>query len=145
MPPQCDPNANQEPITNNQEPVLKTYEAKASLSKESLSTKCPHKEILSLWKAKLPYLPQPRSWEGTRQANLKNRWIQASKASDYSPEGYKTVEDGLRWWGSFFDYIANDTKLSEGFEGNGRTWRPDLEWVVNAANFQKIIDGKYNK
>jgi hypothetical protein len=28
---------------------------------------------------------------------------------------------------------------------NDRTWLPDLEWVVNAANFQKIIDGKYNK
>ena len=32
-----------------------------------------------------------------------------------------------------------------GFETKGRTWRPDLEWVVNATNFQKIIDGKYAK
>jgi Helix-turn-helix domain len=114
-------------------------------SKDELSTACPHSEILKLWKSKLPHLAQPRSWEGSRKTNLKNRWIQASKVSDYSPEGYKTLEAGLKWWSSFFDYIANDTRLSEGFESKERTWRPDLEWVVNATNFQKIIDGKYNK
>ena len=106
---------------------------------------CPQKELLSLWRKHLSHLTQPRSWEGSRQANMKQRWIQAGKPSDYSPEGYKTVEDGLKWWDSFFGYIANDTSLARGFEGNGRTWRPDLEWVVNATNFQKIIDGKYNK
>ena len=124
---------------------IKTNEGKPSLPKEGLSTRCPHSEILILWKTKLPFLTQPRSWEGARQANLKNRWIQASKPSDYSPEGYKTEEDGLRWWGSFFDYIAKDTKLANGFDNNGRTWKPTLEWAVNAANFQKIIDGNYNK
>jgi hypothetical protein len=35
--------------------------------------------------------------------------------------------------------------LAKGFETKGRVWVPDLEWVVNATNFQKIIDGKYNK
>ena len=66
-------------------------------------------------------------------------------SSDYSPEGYQTQADGIRWWDSFFGYIAKDTKLAAGFESNNRTWRPDLEWVVNATNFQKIIDGKYDK
>lgn len=133
---------NHKPITNNQEPYIK--EGKPSLSGSTFPT-CPQKELLSLWRKHLPHLTQPRSWEGSRQANLKQRWIQAGKPSDYSPEGYKTVQDGLKWWDSFFGYIANDTSLARGFEGNGRTWRPDLEWVVNATNFQKIIDGKYNK
>jgi uncharacterized protein YdaU (DUF1376 family) len=106
---------------------------------------CPHKQILQLWKKHLPHLAQPRSWEGSRQANLKQRWIQASKPSAYSGEGYKTLEKGLEWWDSFFAYIASDTRLSTGFESMGRTWRPDLEWIVNSTNFQKIIDGKYDK
>ena len=106
---------------------------------------CPHKQILQLWKKHLPHLAQPRSWEGSRQANLKQRWIQASKPSAYSGEGYKTLEKGLEWWDSFFAYIASDTKLATGFESQGRTWRPDLEWIVNSTNFQKIIDGKYDK
>ena len=80
-----------------------------------------------------------------RQANLRQRWLQASKPSTYSPEGYQTTEDGLKWWDSFFGYIATDTSLANGYETNGRVWKPDLVWIVNQTNFAKIIDGKYAK
>ena len=119
-------------------------EGKPSLSGTSFPP-CPHTELLKLWGKHLSHLTQPRTWEGNRQANMRQRWIQAGKPSAYSPEGYKTTEEGLKWWDSFFGYIANDTSLANGFETKGRTWRPDLEWVVNATNFQKIIDGKYAK
>lgn len=138
---------NHKPLTKNQEPLTINQdikEANASLSGSAFPP-CPHRELLKLWAKHLPHLTQPRSWEGSRQANMKQRWVQAGKPSDYSPEGYKTVQDGVKWWDSFFEYIASDTKLAAGFENNGRTWRPDLEWVVNATNFQKIIDGKYDK
>ena len=119
-------------------------EGKPSLSGTTFPP-CPHTELLKLWGKHLPELVQPRTWEGNRQSNMRQRWIQASKPSSYSPDGYKTTEEGLRWWDSFFGYIATDTSLPKGFDSKGRTWRPDLEWVVNATNFQKIIDGKYNK
>jgi len=106
---------------------------------------CPHQEILNLWKKNLPHLSQPRSWEGNRVAMLKARWIQAAKPSPYSEEGYATVAEGLEWWDSFFAYLAKHTNLAKGFESNGRVWRPDLPWVLNATNFQKIVDGKYDK
>ena len=133
---------NHKPITNNQEPYIK--EGKPSLSGTAFPP-CPHTELLKLWGKHLSHLTQPRTWEGNRQANMRQRWIQAGKPSAYSPEGYKTTEEGLNWWDSFFGYIANDTSLAKGFETKGRTWLPDLEWVVNATNFQKIIDGKYAK
>jgi uncharacterized protein YdaU (DUF1376 family) len=133
---------NHKPITNNQEPI--NTEGKPSLSGTTFPP-CPHIELLKLWGKNLPHLTQPRTWEGNRQANMRQRWIQAGKPSAYSLEGYKTTEDGLKWWDSFFGYIANDTSLAKGFEAKGRTWLPDLEWVVNATNFQKIIDGKYTK
>ena len=129
---------------NTQDPIPNTQDPSISLS-ETAFPPCPHQEILKLWKKHLPHLIQPRTWEGTRQANLKQRWIQASKPSAYSGDGYKTMEKGLEWWDGFFAYIASDTKLSSGFESQGRIWRPDLEWIVNATNFQKIIDGKYDK
>lgn len=132
------------PITHNPLPETQNIEAKASLSGTKFPD-CPQQEILDLWKKHLPHLTQPRSWEGSRRTNLKARWIQAAKPSQYSPDGYKTRQEGLAWWDGFLAYIANDTRLASGFEGNGRVWRPDLEWVVNATNFQKIIDGKYNK
>ena len=76
---------------------------------------------------------------------MRQRWVQAARPSDYSPQGYADEESGVRWWDSLFGYIASDTTLAKGFESQGRVWAPDLEWVCNAANFQKIIDGKYNK
>jgi hypothetical protein len=141
VPTDVQPKHKQEPLKNKQVPYL---EAKASLSKTAFPT-CPHQEILNLYAKHLPHLSQPRVWEGNRQEALRARWRQAAKPSDYSPEGYKDVAGGLKWWDSFFGYIANDTKLAAGFETQGRTWRPDLEWIVTAGNFAKIIDGKYNK
>ena len=129
---------NHEPLTINHKPNINTIQSGAKL------LTCPHLEILKLYQKHLPHLTQPRVWEGARQSNLKNRWIQASQKSDFS-DGYTTLEGGLVWWDEFFQYIAKDTKLFSGFESNNRTWRPDLVWIVNASNFQKIIDGKYNK
>lgn len=106
---------------------------------------CPHRLLLDRWAKHLPQLTQPRSWEGNRAATMRQRWQQAAKPSPYSPKGYATEFDGLAWWDSFFEYIATGTSLATGFESNGRVWKPDLEWVCNAANFQKIIDGKYEK
>jgi uncharacterized protein YdaU (DUF1376 family) len=134
---------NHKPITNNHKPI-KDKEAIASLSGSTFPP-CPHQELLKLWAKHLPHLTQPRSWEGQRQTSMRQRWVQAGKPSSYSPDGYNTVDKGIEWWDSFFRYIAHETKLSTGFVMNDRTWLPDLEWVVNAANFQKIIDGKYNK
>lgn len=118
-------------------------EANASLSGTAFPP-CPHDRILSLWKQHLPHLAQPRTWEGSRQQSLRARWVQAAKKSVFS-DGYSTADGGLKWWNSFFEYIAQETKLSDGFETNGRVWRPDLPWVLNATNFAKIIDGKYQK
>ena len=106
---------------------------------------CPHTALLGLWKKHLPDLRQPRVWDGNRKVTMRNRWQQAAHPSEYSPEGYATEDGGLKWWDSFFGYIARDTSLARGFESAGRTWTPDLEWVCNATNFQKIIDGKYTK
>jgi uncharacterized protein YdaU (DUF1376 family) len=136
-----EPPPNQEPLTTNQEPLLK--ESKDSLS-AGLPT-CPHQEILNLYKKHLPQLAQPRVWDGVRQSNLRQRWLQAAKPSVFSPNGYDNQADGMAWWDSFFNYIANDTKLANGFETKDRTWLPDLVWIVNATNFAKIIDGKYQK
>jgi hypothetical protein len=106
---------------------------------------CPHEEIISLYVKNLPQLTKPRVWEGSRAINMRSRWIQASKPSTYSPDGYLTKVNGLAWWDTFFAYIANDTSLATGFSTKDRIWKPDLEWIVNANNFAKIIDGKYNK
>lgn len=121
-----------------------TTDANASMSGTAFPP-CPHKELLKLYQKHLPHLTQPRLWEGSRMTTMKSRWVQASRPSEYSPKGYNSLPEGLAWWDSFFGYIANDTSLPKGFESNGRTWKPDLVWIINPANFAKIIDGKYSK
>jgi uncharacterized protein YdaU (DUF1376 family) len=121
-----------------------TTDANASMS-ETAFPPCPHKELLKLYQKHLPHLTQPRLWEGSRMTTMKSRWVQASRPSEYSPKGYNSLPEGLAWWNSFFGYIAGDTSLPKGFESNGRTWKPDLVWIINPANFAKIIDGKYSK
>ena len=142
--PQVEPNAkatiNHKLITSNQD----IQESKDSLSGTTFPP-CPHQDILKLYKDKLPHLQQPRVWDTTRQSSLRQRWIQAARPSIFSPQGYANQAQGLAWWESFFAYIANDTTLANGFETKDRTWRPDLVWIVNATNFAKIIDGKYQK
>jgi len=117
-------------------------EANASLSGPEGLT-CPHQEILKLYAKRLPQCGQHRTWDGARQEQLRARWHQAAAKSTYS-EGYTTTEAGLAWWDDFFQYIGG-TQLAEGFESGSRCWRPDLEWITKKANFQKIIDGKYDK
>ena len=141
LPTQSEGNATHNPLPITQDPLDK--EANASLSGTGFPP-CPHQKVLELWKARLPHLSQPRTWEGSRQAALRSRWNQASKPSAWSG-GYTTQDEGVKWWDSFFTYIANDTKLASGFESDGRVWRPDLPWILNATNFAKIIDGKYQK
>ena len=83
---------NTEHITQDTEHIIK--EGKPSLSGTTFPP-CPHTELLKLWAKNLPHLTQPRTWEGNRQANMRQRWIQAGKPSAYSPAGYKTTEDGI--------------------------------------------------
>lgn len=103
---------------------------------------CPYAALRKLWAKHMPGLRQPRVWEGQRKVTMRNRWQQAATPSEFSPEGYTTEAGGIAWWDGFFAYIATETKLPHGF-GSDRAWRPTLEWVCNAANFQKIIDGNY--
>ena len=122
---QSESNATHNPLPNTQDTVPNKG-TNVPLSTDKLPT-CPQKEILALYAKHLPQLAQPRLWEGNRATILKQRWAQAAKPSPYSPDGYTTKEAGLKWWDGFFEYLANDTKLAQGFETQGRTWKPDLE------------------
>ena len=104
---------------------------------------CPHAEIIELWRKHMPHLTQPRTWEGSRRTNLRARWVQASRPSEYSPAGYRTREEGLHWWDTFFAYIATGTTLPQGYGQGDRKWLPTLDWLAKAENFNKVIEQRY--
>ena len=99
---------------------------------------CPHQEILSMFADVLPELPQPRTWEGTREKNLAARWKWVM--DDLKKKGKEqTKEAGLDFFRRMFGYI----KESDFLMGRNASWSADLGWIVKGENFSKIIDGNY--
>jgi Protein of unknown function (DUF1376) len=104
---------------------------------------CPHDELLELYRKHLPHLPQPRVWNHTRRALLRDRWEGCSRASSLS-KGYTTTKAGLAFWDRFFGYVAQSPNLRDGIpRKNGTPWRPDLPWLLKSENFLKVIEGCY--
>lgn len=139
LPGQCTPNANQEPITNNQEDISTDVDIVAS--KLTTVSNCPHQEILKLFAKHLPNMPQPRIWKAKRAKDLTDRWkwVLTAKRDDGTP--YATDrESALDFFDRFFAYVAKSDFLT----GRNGVWTGcDLPWLVKEDKFANIISGKY--
>jgi hypothetical protein len=100
-----------------------------------LHNTCPQQKIVDLWREILPELPQPKSWDGVRQQNLRTRWKEDEKRQD------------IEWWRKFFTYIRTSSFLMGHVDpAPGRTqFYAKLDWVVKKANFEKIREGNYHR
>ncbi len=87
----------------------------------------PHKEIIELYAKHLPMLSQVKFWTDKRKSLLKARWHEEVKRQD------------IAWWDKFFSYIATSDFLT----GKESKWQADIEWILNASNIVKILEGKY--
>ncbi len=106
---------------------------------------CPQQKLLALYAELLPTLTQPRVWEGARADAMRARWRQCAVPSAVS-KGYTTEDEGLRYWRKFFGYVASSQKLVNGIpRAEGSPWQPDLEWLMKAGNFAKVVEGKYHE
>ena len=124
-------NASQSPVTSNQ---LKAEEPKGSLSPDGdTEVPCPHQEIVALYHELLPANPRIKVWDSARAAALRTRWREDEK------------RQSLDYWRRFFTHVAASDFLTGKREGGGgRPFLPGLEWMVKAANFAKIIEGRYH-
>jgi hypothetical protein len=103
---------------------------------------CPHQSIIDAYARHLPMLTQPRTWEGNRQKLTRSRWqwVLTSRKPDGSRRA-ETAEQALSYFDTFFAHVAESDWLT------GRTgkWaRCNLEWLMTAGNFAKVIDGNYH-
>lgn len=98
-------------------------------SAEHSSDRCPHNEIIKAWSETLPELTQPRVWSGQRMKDLAARW--KSKEIDAASVDY---------WRDLFKYI----RQSDFLMGRVNNFSASLDWIVKAANYNKLIEGKYH-
>lgn len=103
---------------------------------------CPHKRIVALYHEFLPELPGVKVWEGARQQNLQARWRERWKAGKY-----RTQEEGIAYWGKLFRHVSENCDWLmgrvQGRKGD-KPFRASLDWIVNASNFAKLIEGRYD-
>jgi DNA-binding transcriptional MocR family regulator len=128
------PTTNEQPTSN--QPTTTIQEHKHINTKEEihivpskLVDTCPHEKIIELYHSTLPTMPSVKVWTEKRRKLLQARWREDQKRQD------------LDYWERFFGYVAKSDFLC------GRTEKPfncDLEWMLNASNFVKIIEGKYH-
>ena len=134
-------------------------EAKASLSASPQQTEpdepedgvppCPFDSLIDSYEAALPVLPTVRRSLFAKGANGKAlrarwRWVMTAKHERGERKGERlaiTAEDGRAWFSRYFEYVADSDFLSG---RNGKFQSCDLGWLVTAANFEKVLSGKYH-
>lgn len=111
-------------------PVL---EANTPTEYSSAAAACPHSEIIALYHEILPELARVKTWDGARPISLRARWREDKK------------RQSLDYWRRFFTHVAKSDFLMGRVQSKDRTpFVADLEWLITARNFAKIIEGKYH-
>ena len=101
---------------------------------------CPHQKIIAAYHESLPELARVKIWQGAREGHLQARWRER-----FASEKFYDEASGVAYFKRFFDYIRGSPFLMGQRTGrDGRAFRADLAWLVNAENFAKVIEGKYH-
>lgn len=90
--------------------------------------------ILQAYREELPYLRQPRMIRQNVAKSIKARWHEKQKEGKFLDE-----DGGVEYFRHVFRYVSQNAFLS----GRKTNWKADFEWIVKAANWDKITTGKY--
>ena len=107
----------------------------SSISSEKDSSQTvPQGKILEIYREELPFLRQPRTVRPNVQVQVRARWNEKLKEGRFHDEN-----GGLEYFRKYFRYVAQNGFLS----GRKTSWKADYEWLMKAANFDKVTTGKY--
>jgi hypothetical protein len=94
--------------------------------------KCPHQEIIALYRQILPQCHGVRDWTAAREKALATRWKENKE------------HQSLAYWEALFKYIASCPFLVGKVSKPGATpFLVSLDWICKAENFTKIREGRY--
>lgn len=94
---------------------------------------CPYEQIVELYHQKLPTLPRVVRLTVARKAQIKARWNEGNQDLD--------------GWERFFEHISQSDFLmgkARPRSDSAVAFMADLEWITKAANWIKIVEGKYH-
>lgn len=134
---------NKDKVFTNVNTVEKNKNSSGDDPSDSSIPSCPHSDLLALWDEIMPpHVRRPRASMWTRgragHRNLVARWKWGFATRKTSGEKiYEDLESGLAWWRKLFSRAAESGFLTE-----GRFF--DLDWLLKADNFRKVIEGNYS-
>lgn len=134
--------ATQTPDTRHQTPVENQDQSQnPSAYAESEKPKngfprCPIDSIIKLYAEELPTNPQLKVRTPAREAAIRARWQQFFAEGDFTTE-----EGGIECFRWFFGKVKRSRFLTGQTD---RPFRADLEWLMKAGNFAKIVEGRYD-
>lgn len=104
----------------------------------SAKTQVPFQQIVDAYHAALPELPAVRLMTHARRKAIKSRWFEMlNSARDDGTLRYTDVESGVCWWAQYFNRVrSNPHWMGE----NDRGWTADIDWLLNSANFVKVLE-----
>ena len=126
------PNINQEPLTNNQEPI---EVAKATRTRQAGTPSAPIQEIVDLYNEKLPMLASATVINDSRRRAISSRWREVVTTDKLDKEA------GLNFFAEFFDHVSKSKFLT----GRSKDWKADIDFLFNPSKFPRIIEGAYHK
>lgn len=131
-------NLNHKPLTINQEPEDQQpcdQQAEsldllgATPEKKPVQIQIPYDKILTAFREKLPSFPQPRKLDADRMKAVRLIWMK-------EPE-YGSVD----FFERYFGYVSESPFLM-----GEKDWKAcNFDWIFNAKNFRKIVEGTYHK
>lgn len=127
------PTKNQEPRTNNQEPITKeeiTCEPAAAGSPPP----APISEIVEMYNTLLPMLPRVTVVSDSRKRLVSARWREVVTTDKLDRQ------KGLE----FFEWFFGHVRKSKFLTGNAKDWKANFEFLFTASKFPKIIEGAYH-
>ena len=105
-----------------------------------------HQAVVDAYHELCPTLPKVMQWTERRQAILRQRWREYGIYEKSRGRGWTDSRDGVAAFRRFFGFVAKSeflTGRSKAAPGR-EPFLADLEWLLNAANFVKICEGKYS-
>ena len=94
---------------------------------------CPVQQIIDAYRRCAPNLIQPRIVPDAVKSQISGRWRQSEK------------HQNIEFWERFFGYCNELPLLTGGVpkRDGSKPFRAGIEWIFNATNFAKIVNGNY--
>jgi hypothetical protein len=136
--------ASDQQATTKQE--LNNINIKEKNKTSSQANACPVADLVNLYHENMPENPKCKVINKDRTASINARW-EESKSLSCLPFGFKTVEEGLAAWASFFRVCNQSAFLTGKVPAvNGKLpFVADIDFLFSPSGFVKCLENKYHR